>query len=93
MSLLVFNFASSQISFCACCRFFNYESSLRDCLHQKWKVELGRENPLASTEFRNVSMHDKVDIVYSLCLYRLDTEDVNDAVKVCIVLCTLVGIL
>ena len=46
-------------------------------------MELGRENPLASTEFRNVSMHDKVDIVYSLCLYRLDTEDVNDAVKVC----------
>ena len=38
-------------------------------------------------------MHDKVDIVYSLCLYRLDTEDVNDAVKVCIVLCTLVGTL
>lgn len=63
-------------------RFYNYESSLRDCLHQKWQVEQGKDNPMVSTEFRNVSMHDKVDIVYSLCMYRLDAEDVADGIKV-----------
>lgn len=64
------------------CRYYNYESSLRDCLHQNWQVKLKKGNPLASGEFRNVTLHDKVDILYSLCMYRLDADDVNDSVKV-----------
>lgn len=45
-------------------------------------MELGKDNPLASTELRNVPLHEKVDIVYSLCMYRLDVEDVADGIKV-----------
>ncbi|XP_067937082.1 chromatin remodeling regulator CECR2-like [Watersipora subatra] len=61
--------------------FYNYESPLRDYLHQKWAVECKRENPLVNRDFRELSLHDKVDIVYSLCMSRLDAEDVADAIK------------
>lgn len=63
-------------------RFYNYESSLRDFLHQKWVVEMKKENPMASTDFRNLTLHTKVDILYSLCMGRLDAEDATDAIKV-----------
>jgi len=65
-----------------CCRFYNYESSLRDCLHQKWTVERDKENPLTNAEFRSVSLGTKVEIIYSLCMYRLDADDVAESVKV-----------
>ena len=63
-------------------RYYNFESSLRDFIHQKWQVEEARANPLASGDFKSMSCSDKVDIVYCLCQSRLNTDDIAETLKV-----------
>lgn len=56
----------------------NYSDYLRDICNEHWEKE-NRVNPLNNedTRFQSLSTLMKVEILYTLCDYRLDAEDVS----------------
>ena len=45
-------------------------------------MERRKDSPMADTSYKDLSLHNKIDILYSLCMSRLDAEDVSDFTKV-----------
>lgn len=66
------------------CSHENYEFYFRDFIKKKWEIELGKENPFyqADMNIRSLPLRTKVEMLHSLCDYRLTADDVPDKLKV-----------
>ncbi|XP_048779537.2 uncharacterized protein LOC125682944 isoform X2 [Ostrea edulis] len=61
---------------------YNCEVFLKDTLKYNWEMLEKREiNPLADSEFKSLPLRTKVEILQSLCDYRLDATDIMDQLK------------
>lgn len=65
------------------CRTFNCEVFLKDTFKYNWEILEKREtNPLANSDFKDLPLRTKVEILQCLCDYRLDATDIMDQLKV-----------
>ncbi|KFM57905.1 Cat eye syndrome critical region protein 2, partial [Stegodyphus mimosarum] len=58
----------------------NWEFHLGRLIEKRWGRE-NRVNPLSERSFSKLDLRHKVDIIYSLCEYRLDRNDTVEAMK------------
>lgn len=63
----------------------NFEFHFRDIIKKKWELGEGRENPFYENDmnFAKLPIKTKVEMMYALCDYRLNADDVVDKMKVC----------
>ncbi|XP_067135520.1 chromatin remodeling regulator CECR2-like [Centruroides vittatus] len=61
----------------------NWEHHLWDILQEKWVKEEGRVHPFPSrnTSFHSLPLRTKAKILHALCEYRLDTQNITEALK------------
>ena len=61
------------------CSVGNYDRYLRDFMKQHWELVEGRVNPLnlEDATFKGLPTLIKVEILHSLCDFRLDAADVS----------------
>ncbi|CAH1787491.1 unnamed protein product, partial [Owenia fusiformis] len=62
---------------------FNWELYLKDIVRHRYTYELNKSNPFESddTKFINLTARQKVELLHSLCDFRLDADDVFDRFK------------
>ncbi|XP_071956765.1 uncharacterized protein [Antedon mediterranea] len=60
-----------------------YDRYLRDIMKNRWEIEESRVNPLniEDTTYHSLPTLSKVEVLHSLCDYRLDAEDVSELLK------------
>ncbi|WAR01846.1 CECR2-like protein, partial [Mya arenaria] len=57
----------------------NFDLYVKDIIKYKWE---GSDNPIKEkTEFKELTLREKVELILAICEYRLDTEDVVDQLK------------
>ncbi|KAL4225500.1 cat eye syndrome chromosome region [Mactra antiquata] len=57
----------------------NYDLYVKDIIKFKWGTT---ESPIKEkSEFKELTLREKVEFIYAVCEYRLDTEDVSDVIK------------
>lgn len=58
----------------------NYDLYVKDIVKYKWSAS---DNPVKEkSEFKELTLREKVEFIYAVCEYRLDTEDVSEVIKV-----------
>ena len=59
----------------------NYNEYVKDIIKYKWELT---DNPIKEkTDFKSLTLHEKVELILAVCEYRLDAADVVDQLKVC----------
>ena len=54
---------------------------MKDVIKYKWD---GTGNPIVEkSEFKQLSLREKVELIHAICEYRLDAEDIPELLKVC----------
>jgi len=62
-------------------RAVNIDFYVKDIIKFKWETT---DNPIKDkSEFKELTLREKVELILAICEYRLDTEDVLDQLKVC----------
>lgn len=70
------------------CRAQNFDLYVKDIIKYKWDTT---DNPIKEkSEFKSLSLREKVELILAICEYRLDTEDVVELLKVFCFISTLV---
>ena len=60
----------------------NWEYYLNDILKKRWHTSKEVQNPLENCRFNSLPLITKVQVLHTLCDYRLDADSVPDALKV-----------
>jgi len=61
-------------------RAVNIDFYVKDIIKFKWETT---DNPIKEkSEFKELTLREKVELILAICEYRLDTEDVLDQLKV-----------
>ena len=59
---------------------FNYDLYIKDIIKYKWD---STDSPiLKKSTFHELTLREKVEVIHSICEYRLDGEDVMELLKV-----------
>ena len=59
---------------------FNYDLYVKDIIKYKWD---SGDNPIREKcTFNELTLREKVEVIHSICEYRLDGEDVMELLKV-----------
>ncbi|XP_053384151.1 uncharacterized protein LOC123536403 isoform X3 [Mercenaria mercenaria] len=57
----------------------NYDLYVKDIIKYKWDIT---DSPIKEkSEFKALTLREKVELIYAICEYRLDTEDVIEQLK------------
>ena len=66
--------------FFLCFSSFNYDLYVKDVIKYKWD---SGDNPIRQkSAFSELTLREKVEVIHSICEYRLDGEDVMELLKV-----------